>query len=72
MEMIISLLFERLSSLGEHVTRQELKGRLVARAEAKREAAEAKRLAEEEANTPRLFDGMTDILMGSAKRADMS
>ena len=38
----------------------------------KREAAEAKRLAEEEAKTPRFFAGITDVLMGSAKRADMS
>lgn len=70
--MLISLLFERLSSLGEHVTRQELKQRLTSRADAKREAAEAKKAAEDEAKTPGLFDGMTDILMGSAKRADLS
>ena len=73
MEMLISLLFERLSTSCDNLTRQELKARLVARAEAKRDAAEAKRLAEEEANTPRFFQGITDVLMGAAtKRVEMA
>ena len=69
--MLISLLFERLSSTGDMMTRGELKNRLVARQEAKRDAAEARRAAEEEANTPRFFAGITDAFVGSSKRADM-
>jgi len=43
-----------------------------ARLEAKREAAEEARRELEEQQTPRIFGGMNDILMGAAgKRADM-
>lgn len=72
LEMLISLLFERLSTTGDLLTRSELKNRLAKRAEEKREAAEEARRALEEANTPRLFDGITDILGGATKRAEMS
>ena len=65
LEMLISLIFERLSATGDMLTRQELKKRLVARAEAKRLEAEEKRLALEEDTTPRVFGDVTDILAGA-------
>ena len=72
LEILISLIFERLSATGDMLTRQELKKRLLARAEAKRQAAEDARLALEEATTPRVFGGVTDILAGAmGKRPDM-
>ena len=72
LEMLISLIFERLSATGDMLTRQELKGRLIARADAKREAAEAKRAAEEAEKAPAFFHSITSEFVGATKRADMS
>ena len=59
--MLISLTLESLSTMGDSITRTDLKARLQARAEDKRLAAEAARAAKEEAKGG-LFGGMTDIL----------
>jgi hypothetical protein len=74
LEMLISLLFERLSATGDKLTRADLKSRLAAKIEAKREAAEEERRAKEEAKTEKMFGGITDVLAGAAggRRADMS
>ena len=70
-EMLISLLFERLSTTSENLTKGQLKDRLIARSDAKREALEAKRLAEEEAKAPKFFSSITSEFVGSSKRAEM-
>ena len=70
-EMLISLIFERLSTTAEDLTKAQLKERLVARSDAKRDAAEAKRLAEEEA-PPKFFSSITAEFVGATKRAEMS
>ena len=59
---MISLTLESLSTMGDSITRTDLKARLLARQEEKRLAAEAARAAKEEAQGTRLFGGMTDIL----------
>ena len=71
LEMLISLIFERLSATSEGLTRGELKSRLTAKAEAKMEAAEAKRAAAEE-NAPKFFQSITSEFVGATKRAEMS
>ena len=65
LEILISLIFERLSTSDEMLTRKELKKRLERRAQAKRDAIEAQRLAEEEAAMPeRMFGAMAEVLAG--------
>jgi len=61
LDMLISLIFENLSTTDGTLTRKDLRRRLQARAEAKREAAAEARAAEEE--TPRMFGAVADVLM---------
>jgi hypothetical protein len=72
LEMLFSRLIESLSTSGDMLTRNELKARLVARQEAKREAAEARRAENDESTTPRFLVGISDMLVGSARQANMS
>ena len=73
LEMLISLLFERLSATGDTLTRADLKARLAAKIDAKRELAEEARRAAEDASTERIFGGVTAMLTGGggAKRAEI-
>jgi hypothetical protein len=55
LETFLALIFERLSTASEHLTRKVVKERLEARAQAKREAAELRRQGEIKENDEGLF-----------------